>query len=214
MPCRSIRLHPKKSWIIKFLFPIMKTSNLFLLSLLLTSSLGTRAQVAGTGSSSAATVPQPTPWSITARDGNSATWQRTTYELSWPSGQTVAKQQTYKELATGLNFWNGQWTPSSENIAILPNGTGAATNGQHQAYWPGDIYNGVIQLVTPDGLTLTSQPVALGYDDGSNTVLFAALTNSAGELLPSGNQVLYPNAFPGLGDILYVNTLAGILAAL
>ncbi|MGA3269069.1 MAG: hypothetical protein ABSE16_19915 [Verrucomicrobiota bacterium] len=134
----------------------MKTPNLFLLSLLLASSLGSRAQVAGTGSASAATVPPPTPWAVTARDGNSATWQRTTYEISWPSGETIAKQQTYKELATGMNYLsNGQWTPSSETIGILPNGTASATNGQHQAYWPEDIYNGVIQLVTPDGVLAT-----------------------------------------------------------
>ncbi|MGA3266938.1 MAG: hypothetical protein ABSE16_08955 [Verrucomicrobiota bacterium] len=56
----------------------MRTSTLFLLSLALIPTLGSEAQVGGTGSSSAATVPQPTPWAVTTRDGNSATWQLTT----------------------------------------------------------------------------------------------------------------------------------------
>lgn len=87
---------------------------------------------------------------------------------------------------------------------MLSDGSAAATNGQHQAYFPGDIYTGEIVLVTPDGKHLRSRPLGLAYDDGTNSVLIAELTNSVGEILPSGNQVVYPDALTHLGaDIRY-----------
>ena len=100
---------------------------------------------------------------------------------------------------------------SSEQIEISQDGSSAsATNGQHQVYFPGDIYSGVIKLVTPDGETLQSQPIGLSYFDGTNSVLIAMVTNSTGAILPSGNQVTYTNAFDGLdADMLYTYTKAG-----
>ena len=80
-------------------------------------------------------------------------------------------------MASGLNHLvNGQWVESKEEIDILPNGTAAATNGQHQAYFPGDIYQGQVELVTPDGQHLKSRPIGLSYFDGTNSVLIAELT--------------------------------------
>jgi hypothetical protein len=159
----------------------------------------------------AVTIPAPTPYTIVSRDGNSQVWQRTIYDQG-PSGQVVAHYQQYTEMATGLNFKDpatGQWVPSQEVIDILPDGSAAATNGQHQVYFPEDIYNGVIKLVMPDGTQLQSQPVGLSYDDGSNTVMIAELRNSIGQLI-SPNQVIYTNAFTGLdADLLYTYTKAG-----
>lgn len=148
-------------------------------------------------------VPSPTPYAIVSRDGNSRVWESTSYSLS-PSGQVVPQVHRYTELATGLCYQqNGQWVDSQQQINILPDGSAAATNGQHQAYFPANIYNGVITLITPDGLQLQSQPVGLSYDDGTNTVLIAELTNSVGELI-SSNQIVYPNAFTGIdADLLY-----------
>ena len=98
---------------------------------------------------------------------------------------------------------------SKEEIDILPNGTAAATNGQHQVYFPGNIYQGVIELVTPDGIHLQSRPLGLSYDDGTNTVLIAELTNSIGQLVGS-NQVIYPDAFTDFkADLRYTYTKAG-----
>ena len=84
--------------------------------------------------------------------------------------------------------------------------------GQHQAYFPGDIYNGFIELVTPDGQHLKSRPLGLSYDDGNNTVFIAVLTNSIGQLVGS-NQVIYPDAFTRFtgfkADLVYTYTKAG-----
>jgi len=154
-------------------------------------------------------VPAPTPYTIVDQDANSRVWQREEYEAG-PNGQIVTNLHSYTELASGLNhFVNGQWVESKDEINILPDGTAEATNGQLQAYFPANIYNGVIEIVTPSGQCLQSRPIGLSYDDGTSTVLIAALTNSTGYLI-SSNQILYPNAFAGLaGDLRYTYTKSG-----
>lgn len=154
-------------------------------------------------------IPSPTPYTVTSRDANSRIWQSASYRLS-AKGQLVSQTHSYTELATGLCYQkDGQWLDSQEQISILPDGTAEAVQGQHQAYFPNDIYSGTIKLVTSDELTLQSQPVGLSYDDGTNTVMIAVLTNSVGELI-SSNQVLYPNAFVGVdADLLYTYKKSG-----
>jgi len=166
--------------------------------------------VVGQSQAQQATItPSPTPYSVIHRDAYSRIWEQTTYERL-PSGKVIPHLHHYTELATGLCYkQNGQWVDSQAQITILPDGTAAATNGQHQAYFPSDIYNGVITLVTPDGLRLQSRPVGLSYDDGTNTVLIAELTNSVGQLI-SSNQVIYTNAFVGISaDLLYTYRIGG-----
>src|SRR6478735_8435076 len=119
--------------------------------------------------------------------------------VSWETnnvGQLIARTNTYTELATGMHYLeNGVWQESKEEIQMLPGGGAAATKGQHQVYFPTDIYDGVIQTVTADGKRLKSRPMGISYSDGSNSVLIAELTNSVGQLLPSGNVIIYTNCF-------------------
>ena len=154
---------------------------------------------------------QDTPYAVVSKGANQQVWQKTTYETT-PDGQQVPHIHKYTELATGLNFWDSntkQWVDSKEEIDILPNGTAAAIQGQHQVYFPGDIYEGVIELVTPDGVHLQSRLLGLSYDDGTHTVLIAELTNSVGYLVGS-NQVIYPDAFTDFkADLRYTYTKAG-----
>jgi hypothetical protein len=162
-------------------------------------------------------IPSSNPYTITKQDGNSCEWEQTVYETNAAgmyetnaAGEVMSEIDRYIELATGLNYFsNGQWIESQEEIDALPQGGAEAIQGQHQAYWPGDIYNGQIELVTPGGVKLFSRPVGLSYDDGTNTVMIAALTNSTGVLV-SSNQVVYPNAFAGCtADLMYTYTKAG-----
>ena len=176
--------------------------------LLAIGGIGLQAQTPTTATTQD-NVPAPTDYQIVQQDANSRVWQQDVYEQE-PNGQIIARPHQYTELATGLNHLvNGQFVPSTEEIDILPDGTAAATNGQHQVFWPADILGGEIQLVTADGKLIKSQPVGLGYDDGSNTVLIAVLTNSIGQLA-GPNQVIYTNAFNGVNaDLLYTYTKAG-----
>ena len=160
------------------------------------------------------TVPPPV-FSITHREANERTWQVTTYKISH-SGEIVPHVHTYKELATGLCFLpagqNGtNWMDSRELINVLPDGSASASEGRHQVFWPADLANGTIRLVTPDGLRLSSQPIGISYDNGTDTVLIAAITNSVGELV-SSNQILYRDAILGGGvdaDVLYTYRKSG-----
>lgn len=177
----------------------MKT--LFIGALLVAFVINTPAQRANLQAATKSGAPsvgtQDTPFSVVQRDANSRVWQRTTYEQG-SSGELVPHVQQYIELATGMHYKDpktGEWLESSEVIEILPNGGAQAIHGQHQAYFPGDIYEGVIELVTADGRHLKSRPLGINYYDGTNSVLIAELKHSVGQLLPSGNQVIYTNAF-------------------
>ena len=177
-------------------FKLMKTS---WLAIILLSSIAARAQTAGTATQTTAgqsTLPPPTAYSVVEYGGNHRVWERTVYEHG-PKGTIIPKKHRVTELASGMYYQNnGQWVESKEEIDVLPQGGAAATQGQHQLYFPGDIYQGAIQLVTPDGQTLQSRPMGISYDDGQNTVLIAALTSSVGVQV-SPNQIVYPDAFTG-----------------
>lgn len=131
-------------------------------------------------------------YAVTERGTDYNAWQEITVE----NGSNCLHQ--YVELATGLNYVNssGQLVPALEQITLLPDGTAAATQGQHQVRFPSDIFTGVIQITTPDNLNLYSRPVGISYDDGSNNVFIATLTNSIGQLV-GPNQIVYPDAFAG-----------------
>jgi hypothetical protein len=165
--------------------------------------------IALVGISVTAIPAQEAPYQVTERGANHRVWQRTIYETG-PDGRPMPHVHQYTELATGLHYLNhGQWIESKEQIDLLPDGTAAATQGQHQVWFPADIYSGVIKLVTPEGRELTSRPLGLSYDDGSNAVLIAELTHSVGQLV-GANQALYPDAFTRLkADLLYTYTRAG-----
>jgi hypothetical protein len=194
-------------------FPRMKTS-CFVVALLAFGIAGIPAAQTSTAAANAAKpgptgVPDPTAYRVIDAGANHRVWQNETYEKS-PDGQVYTHIHTFKELCSGLNFLKaGQWVESKEQIEVLPQGGAAAVQGQHQAYFPSDIYNGFIELVTPDGQHLKSQPLGLSYDDGNNTVFIAVLTNSIGQLVGS-NQVIYPDAFTGFkADLVYTYTKAG-----
>lgn len=105
----------------------------------------------------------------------------------------------YTELATGLHYTNaaGQLVESREQITILPQGGASATQGRHKVYFPGNIYNGVLEVVTPDGRHVKSRPLGVSYDDGSNTVFIATLKSAIG-YLTSSNTITYRDAFDGI----------------
>ena len=170
----------------------MKITPIILLSILIGAGFPLALPTAATGQTATQNAPSPTSYAVTESGANYRVWEKTTFEHG------TNRVHKYTELATGLNFLKkNQWTPSKEEIDILPQGGAEAIQGQHQVYFPGNINTGVIKVVTPDGKPLQSRPLAIFYDDGSNTVALAVLTNSVGVLVGS-NQVIYPDAFSGL----------------
>src|SRR6185437_10172064 len=86
--------------------------------------------------------PHNTPYSVVSHDANSRVWERTTYEKA-PDGQWIPHTHRYEELGTGMYHQdaNGDWIESKEKIDLMPDGTAQAVHGQHQVYFPPDIYN-------------------------------------------------------------------------
>ena len=125
----------------------------------LLAAIAAKAQTGSAVSGSSTALPAPTAYSIVAQGANHRVWERTVYEPSL-NGTIVGRKHRYTELASSLNFRDpttGQWTPSKEEIDLLPPGgafAAAATHGQQQAWFPLDIAQGVIQLATPDGKQL------------------------------------------------------------
>lgn len=135
-------------------------------------------------------LPAQSSYTVTERGPDFNVHQKTTIENG------TNRVHRYVELATGLNYTNayGQLVESKEEITIQPGGGAAATQGRHKVYFPANIYNGVIEVVTPDGKHLKSRPLGVSYDDGSNTVFIAEL-KSANGYLTGPNQVTYRDAF-------------------
>src|ERR1700744_3521332 len=115
-----------------------------------------------------------TEYRIVQKDANSRVWQRETYEKT-PGGALSRHIHQYTELETGLYHRDalGELVESSEEIVLLPDGSAAATNGQHQVYFPENIYDGSIMVETPTGERIQSRPILLCYVDGTNSVVLA-----------------------------------------
>ena len=132
-------------------------------------------------------------YQVVERGPNYSVMQKTTVENG------TNRIHRFVALASGLNFTNsfGQLVESKEEIDILPQGGASATQGRHKVYFPADIYNGALEVVTPDGRHLKSRPLGVSYDDGNNTAMIATLQHSSG-VLTSSNQVTYFDAFAGI----------------
>jgi len=153
-------------------------------------------------------TPETTNYTIVDRGPNHRVWQRIEYR-SLPDGGVSPLIHRYTELSMGMHFMRqGLWTESSDQISLLPDGTGAAaTNAQCPAFFPSDIYDGVIDLATPDSPPrhLRCRPLALVYFDGTNSQTIGILTNSTAQLLPSGNEIIYTNCFSNVRCDLLVS---------
>jgi len=153
-----------------------------------------------------------TPYTVVARDGNQKVWSKTTWESNAITGKLSISTNSYTELATGsAHLVNGAWVDSSDEITITQTGA-EATNSQHQVRFLGNINSlGAIDITLPEGdKHLASTPICLSYFDNASgrSALLGELTNSAGNLLNSGSQVLYPSCFTDIeADLLYINQI-------
>jgi hypothetical protein len=128
-------------------------------------------------------------------------------------GRAVTNKTSYTEVASGLSRWDAagaKWIPSSNQIQITANGA-SMTNCAHQVFFPADVNSGSIDLITPEGLHMTSDIAALVYFDGVTNVVIATPQDSIGQLLPTLTQVIFTNVLSNaVCDVLYDCTLAGL----
>jgi hypothetical protein len=173
-----------------------------------------QTQASDTQSSGAPPVPPAsapsTNYSVINRTAHSRLWAVTSWRTN-ALGRAIPHTTLVTELATGMHVRgsDGQWKEASEQISFVAGGA-AVTNTQHQLLFPPDIYTGVIQCTKPDGSIMRSRPLGLSYFDGTNSVLIAELTNSIGQILPSGTQIIYTNCFTDISaDLLITSCIGG-----
>src|SRR6266567_2533356 len=148
-------------------------------------------------------------YSVTKRDGNQKVWDKVTWDTN-ETGVATVRTNSYTELATASAYLvNGQWTDSSDQIQITPTGAQAITS-QHRVSFLGNINApAAVDLTLPEGdKHLVSNIIGLSYLDTATgkSVLIAEIKDSNGQLLPSGSEVLYPDAFTDFeADVLYQN---------
>jgi hypothetical protein len=147
-------------------------------------------------------------WYVGGRRAHERVWNYVTQSTN-QSGRTLLFTNQYVELETGLHYAaNGQWNETQELIEATP-GKAVAQKGPHKATFSNNLRNG-IEVVTPDGLVLRSQPLGISYDDGEHNILIAELKDCVGEIVPP-NQIIYRDAFTDFeADICYTYTKAGV----
>lgn len=160
-------------------------------------------------------VPPPSApqYVVVARGPNQKVWQSISWVTNAVTGLGRPVKHSYIELQTGAGLLsNGQWTDATPAIQITSTGA-QATNVQHPVVFSGNINSsGAISMGTPDGLRLKSNVLGISYWDASsgNSVFIGEIRDTTGQVLPTGNQAIYPDAFDGgfRVDLLYVNSLA------
>jgi len=154
---------------------------------------------------------QSSKYSVVERGANHKVFERLEYQRT-PGGNVVARPHRYTAIGTGMHYQDagGAWKEAKEVIRPAAGGGAEAIEGRHSVYFPYDIYSGVIRTVTPSGVQLKSRPLCISYFDGANSYMIAELTNSVGQILPSGNQIIYTNAFSQFADLLCTYRKGGI----
>jgi len=157
---------------------------------------------------------QPQNYSVIERGPHHSVMASVTWTTNPITGKTFARTNCYTALATGMNrLQDNRWVPASTEIEVVPGGAIARNAAYTVSFAANLAAPGAIDCTTPDGKRLRSSIIGLSYFDAAtgDSVLIAELKDSAGELLPSGNQVLYPAAFTNLlADVLYTVTRAGL----
>jgi hypothetical protein len=126
-----------------------------------------------------------------------------------PSSRPAKDTETGRrvvEIATGMNYWDGQqWTPSDPTFDAGDDGF-VASKVQHPSHL---LYNlneiGAVKVRTPDGIFLHSTPVGIGlYDAASGVSAIIGVVKDRSGVLVESNQVVYADAFNGVcADIVY-----------
>jgi hypothetical protein len=116
-------------------------------------------------------------------------------------GNKVAITNSYVAMATGRNFFDPQlneWRPSNPAFEIV-NQHAILRNAQYQAFLPANANdeNGFLDLLTPSGERLVTQPIgiAISENDNSKSVFLTEIKDSFGFV--DGHTVVYPDAFDG-----------------
>jgi hypothetical protein len=119
----------------------------------------------------------------------------------------------YVQIETGLNCLDekGTWRLSGNQIELFEQGA-VYRQGQFGVLFSPNIADPIpVHIRTPDGTELKTRVLGLAFYDpaSAESVMIAEIRDAVGELLPSRDAVIYPDAFADLtADIIYRITKA------
>jgi len=158
--------------------------------------------------------PNSRVWVATSTDlaaSNAQLQTRTALDPFAAPDQAVAAQpqrppSRIEEVATGMNFWDGQTWASSEASFDVAADAFVANRLQYLASISFNLNTvSAVNVITRDGVNIHSTPVAIGLYDaasGASTII-AGITNCSGVMVNS-NKVTFENAFQGISaDLVY-----------
>ena len=120
-------------------------------------------------------------------------------------GETRPQTHRFTELATGMHtLRNGEFVPASDELEITATGA-RGSKALHGVEILGNLRSlGAVSITTPQGQVLRTRLIGIAYEDASGkSALIAEVKDCNGELLPSHNQVLFPDAFDDIkADVL------------
>ena len=139
------------------------------------------------------------PWQVTSRSAHENVWESVSPVANEITGEISAERHSFTELATGLNFLdekNGQWTASVEAWQAFPDGIVFQT-GRHKVIVANDLsLAGSVDLLTPEGVRIISNPVAVGvFDPVDGRQVILAQVQSVKAELGAANEIIFRHCF-------------------
>jgi hypothetical protein len=122
----------------------------------------------------------------------------TTTSVDSEGAETIITN-SFVQLQTGLNRWNEQllqYVPANAEIEFI-DGHGVVQNTQHRAVFSQNITdpNGTIDLLTPGGDRLVTQPIGIAVTDNTGNSVFLGEVKETEGLLFDPQTFVYPHAF-------------------
>jgi len=131
-------------------------------------------------------------------------------------GEIVPITNAFVELSTGLNTFDPQtqqWLPSREEWQVYADAI-VAQAGRHKVILAHNLNaGGSVDMLTPEGLRLTSNPVGLGFYDpvDGKHLLLAEIKDCAPQWGAATNEIVFRDCFNGIrGSLRYLYTRAGL----
>jgi hypothetical protein len=149
------------------------------------------------------------------RGAHQTRWERVTWSTN-RLGEAEPRTNAFVELSTGLNFFDAatsQWLPSREEWQVYPDVIVAQAGGPKVILARNLNLGGSVDVLTPEGLRLISNPVGLGFYDpvDGKHLLLAEIKDCAPQWGAATNEIVFRDCFEGIrGSIRYLYTRAGL----
>lgn len=152
-------------------------------------------------------MPDTPTWSLIARGANNNTWHSVKTVTDPLTGRQWKHTNTIEELASGLNYFDGQmWQPSQEVIEVFVGGA-RAIQGQTRMTLPANLnVQAALTVTFANDESFTTTPTGIAYTDlaTGESIWLAELKDCQGEV-HQPRTVVYPDAFDTLkADVHYV----------